>query len=216
VGVGVACTSTHTCARTRTPTHPVHSHKAVRMQCTRDDSGNKPTMITGWGEIHSRANRAPGTAPSLRLAKLRLYEVTMEFLASLGTSERFHWPMQGPQALASTVAPAPTRVCEHKQWRPQNTHAQGQGLRLPTTAQSHTTATLPSPSHGDRHRRATWKKKYHSAPHLQTSAPCSALTQRGVRGWVRMGLSACGIGTRQAGAHSRGLGHLALREYGSG
>ncbi len=37
----------------------------------------------------------------------------MLFLASLGTSERFHCPMHGPHALASTVPPAFTRVCQH-------------------------------------------------------------------------------------------------------
>ena len=42
--------------------------------------------------------------PSLRLGKLRLYEVTMLFSVPRA-SGRFHWPMQGPQALASTVAP---------------------------------------------------------------------------------------------------------------
>mmetsp|Transcript_7113 Transcript_7113/g.10671 ORF Transcript_7113/g.10671 Transcript_7113/m.10671 type:complete len:230 (-) Transcript_7113:1286-1975(-) len=47
--------------------------------------------------------------PSLRLAKLRLYEVRME-LASPCFSCLFHWPMQGPQALASTVPPAFSKV----------------------------------------------------------------------------------------------------------
>ena len=43
--------------------------------------------------------------PSLRLAKLRLYDVTIVF-ASPAFSWRFHCPMHGPHALASTVAPA--------------------------------------------------------------------------------------------------------------
>ena len=43
---------------------------------------------------------------SLRPGKLRLNEVTIVFCSSPSTSLRFHWPMQGPQALASTVAPA--------------------------------------------------------------------------------------------------------------
>lgn len=42
---------------------------------------------------------------SLRAAKLRLKEVTIEFFTPFSTSVRFHWPMQGPQALASTVPP---------------------------------------------------------------------------------------------------------------
>jgi len=44
----------------------------------------------------------PHTLPSLRLAKLRLYEVTMVFLIPRGMW-RAHCPMHGPHALASTV-----------------------------------------------------------------------------------------------------------------
>ena len=41
----------------------------------------------------------------MRLAKLRLYEVTI-VLGAPSWSERSHWPMHGPHALASTVPPA--------------------------------------------------------------------------------------------------------------
>src|SRR6185369_6485452 len=42
---------------------------------------------------------------SLRPGKLRLNDVTIEFFWPLATSSRFHWPMQGPHAFASTDAP---------------------------------------------------------------------------------------------------------------
>ena len=49
--------------------------------------------------------------PSLRPRKLRLYDEKMALLSPLATpSVRFHWPMQGPQALARTVAPASEKV----------------------------------------------------------------------------------------------------------
>ena len=41
--------------------------------------------------------------PSLRRGKLRLYEVTIVFGTSDASLDRRHWPMQGPQALASTT-----------------------------------------------------------------------------------------------------------------
>ena len=44
---------------------------------------------------------------SLRAGKLRLNEVRIELASPFEMSSRFHWPMQGPQALASTVAPMP-------------------------------------------------------------------------------------------------------------
>src|SRR5829696_4467670 len=47
--------------------------------------------------------------PSLRLGKLRLNDVMIELLWPDSTSDRAHWPMQGPQALASTVAPTACR-----------------------------------------------------------------------------------------------------------
>ncbi len=48
--------------------------------------------------------------PSFRPGKLRLNEVTMVLLSWLPTSERFHCPMHGPQALASTVPPICSKV----------------------------------------------------------------------------------------------------------
>jgi len=47
--------------------------------------------------------------PSLRLGKLRLNELTMVFGAAFASFARSHWPMHGPQALASTVAPIASR-----------------------------------------------------------------------------------------------------------
>jgi hypothetical protein len=47
--------------------------------------------------------------PSLRLGKLRLKDVTIEFFSPGSMSSRFHCPMHGPQALASTVAPMASR-----------------------------------------------------------------------------------------------------------
>ena len=46
--------------------------------------------------------------PSLRAGKLRLNDVTIVFGPS-GASSRFHCPMHGPHALASTVAPIASR-----------------------------------------------------------------------------------------------------------
>src|SRR6185312_17112827 len=47
--------------------------------------------------------------PSLRLGKLRLNELTIVLACSVISFERSHWPMHGPQALASTVAPIASR-----------------------------------------------------------------------------------------------------------
>src|SRR5437660_7270386 len=47
--------------------------------------------------------------PSLRLGKLRLNDVMIEFGVPSVTSPLAHWPMHGPQALASTVAPMASR-----------------------------------------------------------------------------------------------------------
>ena len=47
---------------------------------------------------------------SLRPGKLRLNDVTIVFCSSPSTSSRFHWPMHGPQAFASTVAPARSKA----------------------------------------------------------------------------------------------------------
>ena len=43
--------------------------------------------------------------PSVRPGKLRLNDDTIVLVPEAAASERFHWPMQGPQALASTVPP---------------------------------------------------------------------------------------------------------------
>jgi len=48
---------------------------------------------------------------SLRPVKLRLYDVTMVFFSPLATSFRSHWPMHGPQALASTTPPTSRKIC---------------------------------------------------------------------------------------------------------
>ena len=42
---------------------------------------------------------------SLRAGKLRLNDVTMELTSPGLMVGRFHWPMQGPQAFAMTLAP---------------------------------------------------------------------------------------------------------------
>ncbi len=47
--------------------------------------------------------------PSLRAGKLRLNDVTIVFGVPFSMSSRCHWPMQGPQAFASTVAPIDSR-----------------------------------------------------------------------------------------------------------
>jgi hypothetical protein len=47
--------------------------------------------------------------PSLRFGKLRLYELTIVFGWPVMLSGRDHCPMQGPHALASTVAPTASR-----------------------------------------------------------------------------------------------------------
>ncbi len=48
--------------------------------------------------------------PSFRLAKFRLNDEMIELTSPSEMSSRFHWPMQGPQALASTVAPSFDRI----------------------------------------------------------------------------------------------------------
>src|SRR5688500_14174121 len=48
--------------------------------------------------------------PSLRPGKLRLNDDTMVFVWLAPTSDRFHWPMHGPHALASTVPPSSSKV----------------------------------------------------------------------------------------------------------
>jgi hypothetical protein len=42
---------------------------------------------------------------SLRAGKLRLKDVTIALRSPFWMSSRFHWPMHGPQAFASTTPP---------------------------------------------------------------------------------------------------------------
>mmetsp|Transcript_9053 Transcript_9053/g.30861 ORF Transcript_9053/g.30861 Transcript_9053/m.30861 type:complete len:245 (-) Transcript_9053:640-1374(-) len=82
--------------------------EGVSSSSVRGSKSSRPAMVrmvVTSGEVTNAC--VPGL-PSLRLAKLRLYDVTIVF-ASPCFSERFHWPMQGPQALARTVAPAFTK-----------------------------------------------------------------------------------------------------------
>ena len=62
--------------------------------------------ITVSGDV---TNDSVLAEPSLRFGKLRLYELTIVFGRPVMLSGRDHWPMQGPQALASTVAPTASR-----------------------------------------------------------------------------------------------------------
>ena len=55
-------------------------------------------------------NDSVDALPSLRPGKLRLNEETMVFASFVPTSVRFHCPMQGPHALASTVPPIFSKV----------------------------------------------------------------------------------------------------------
>ena len=64
---------------------------------------HKASMVVSSGDV---TKACVSGLPSLRLAKLRLYDVTIEFF-SPGATLRFHWPMHGPHAFASTVAPCP-------------------------------------------------------------------------------------------------------------
>ena len=54
-------------------------------------------------------NENVSALPSLRRGKFRLNDDTMVLRSPVSMSSRFHWPMQGPQALASTVAPMASR-----------------------------------------------------------------------------------------------------------
>ena len=62
-----------------------------------------PTTVSG-----DPMNAFVSLLPSLRAGKLRLNDVTIVFGPS-GAPSRFHWPMHGPQAFASTVAPIASR-----------------------------------------------------------------------------------------------------------
>src|SRR5437764_14337274 len=54
-------------------------------------------------------NASVWALPSLRLGKLRLNDVMIELDSPATMSDRAHCPMQGPQALAKTVAPIASR-----------------------------------------------------------------------------------------------------------
>ncbi len=54
-------------------------------------------------------NESVFAEPSLRFGKLRLNELTMVFGLAVTSMARSHWPMHGPHALASTVAPIASR-----------------------------------------------------------------------------------------------------------
>ena len=66
-----------------------------------DPASARATTVSG-----DVTNANVDASPSLRFGKLRLYEVTIEFGVPSATSDRDHWPMHGPHALARTVAPA--------------------------------------------------------------------------------------------------------------
>ena len=77
----------------------------VSLKGSKLTSPAKASAITVSGEV---TNARVAASPSFRLGKLRLYDVTMT-LAFPGvwpdSALLSHCPMQGPQALASTVAP---------------------------------------------------------------------------------------------------------------
>jgi hypothetical protein len=54
-------------------------------------------------------NASVSRLPSLRFGKLRLNDVTIVLVVAVGDVVALHWPMHGPQALASTVAPIASR-----------------------------------------------------------------------------------------------------------
>jgi hypothetical protein len=55
-------------------------------------------------------NERVSFTPSLRPGKFRLKELTMDSALPFTASARFHCPMQGPQAFASTVPPICSKV----------------------------------------------------------------------------------------------------------
>ena len=69
------------------PPHTVHPSK------------HAPTPYPSAHAQHCTCSHTPHTAPYL------LKEVMMELASPLATSVRFHWPMQGPHELDSTVPP---------------------------------------------------------------------------------------------------------------
>ncbi len=72
--------------------------------CTGSNSSVPPKAIavTISGLVRNESVEA---LPSLRPGKFRLNEETMVLVSSLPTSLRFHCPMHGPHAFASTVPP---------------------------------------------------------------------------------------------------------------
>ena len=65
----------------------------------------KDTLINQEGEKVKLSVPEGDELPSAGLAKLRLKEVTIEFLRTGSSVWRFHCPMHGPQAFAIIVAP---------------------------------------------------------------------------------------------------------------
>mmetsp|Transcript_21668 Transcript_21668/g.54538 ORF Transcript_21668/g.54538 Transcript_21668/m.54538 type:complete len:229 (-) Transcript_21668:40-726(-) len=63
--------------------------------------------VTSSGEV---TKQWVAGLPSFRAAKLRLNEVTIELASPLATSVRFHWPIQGPHELDSTVPPTLAKI----------------------------------------------------------------------------------------------------------
>ena len=81
--------------------------------------------------------RVSGLA-SLRPGKFRLKEVTMVLRSPFFIPGRCHWPMQGPQALARTVAPTasraaiwPSRLMVWKIWSLPGVTRSGTAMRAP-------------------------------------------------------------------------------------
>ena len=62
----------------------------------------KASAVTISGLVR---NESVAALPSFRPGKFRLNDDTIVLVSSARTSLRFHWPMHGPQALASTVPP---------------------------------------------------------------------------------------------------------------
>ena len=63
-----------------------------------------PTTVSG-----EPMNASVSALPSFRRGKLRLYDETIVLRSPISMSSRFHCPMHGPQALASTLAPIASR-----------------------------------------------------------------------------------------------------------
>src|SRR2546426_10279542 len=62
----------------------------------------KASAVTISGLVR---NESVAALPSFRPGKFRLNDDTIVLVSSARTSLRFHWPMHGPQALASTGPP---------------------------------------------------------------------------------------------------------------